>query len=495
MRRLIVFAVWKRRLALSSLLWFTILPVMPFNLLTAAEIDQFLKLSIDQGDASQVQQAILRGAGVDMRDSDGWTPLHHAAATVVGSAEIIDLLLSAGAPIEARTQDRETPLMVAVTMGNLPVVKRLLGVGAETGVRNIYGISVYQLARANGNSDVITAIRETMTELEYISIVEDLVPETGADSEELAKSFDDVNPYRMTRSRAFSLLGSPTDAYDRGVPLDELRDVYRLYADSRGLNFDDVTLGRLIVTRQEELQVAEAQFFDRVRSSRGFLDGHHGLYRNVGIPEFLNPCVMKPGNLVFWSEGNTLLMTHMHFDERNWDRARMISASKVVKRSIKEAPPQDLYGIDQLHEAYVAGEDACHFRRGFTEKQEQPYCYSFSSRCVGYRNPQTGEDATNHDEAVCKDEAAKEYFAAFGYPEYYPLWSKCQTKKDMTSISECENKARQELMKPRKVGFQKYIIEADAIHNGVARTIRAEIEVAERFIFFQEMLFKKCDKY
>ncbi|XP_065334671.1 putative ankyrin repeat protein RF_0381 [Cloeon dipterum] len=76
----------------------------------------------------------------------GGTALHHMAMnSSEGAEKLVDLLLSHGADIEARTLARETPLQVALLQGNLRTAKRLIQLGADCTVRNKNGYNLLQV--------------------------------------------------------------------------------------------------------------------------------------------------------------------------------------------------------------------------------------------------------------------------------------------------------------------------------------------------------------
>ena len=85
------------------------------------------------GDAAAVRTAVteqprLLSATVERGGQDGWTPLHVAVAE--GRADLVDVLLDAGADIEARTEHDRTPLHVALEHAP-QLVDTLLARGAE----------------------------------------------------------------------------------------------------------------------------------------------------------------------------------------------------------------------------------------------------------------------------------------------------------------------------------------------------------------------------
>ena len=64
---------------------------------------------------------MLLAAGTNRNDKDGLTPLH--VATENGHAEVIKMLLAAGANKDAADKDGCTPLYIAAEDGHAEVIK------------------------------------------------------------------------------------------------------------------------------------------------------------------------------------------------------------------------------------------------------------------------------------------------------------------------------------------------------------------------------------
>lgn len=93
------------------------------------------------------------GAEVNARTSDGHTPLH------VCRLETAPLLLQAGAELEARAEDGATPL---VTLASEPGTERLLELllehGADANARDAAGMSALDIARERGESKKVRVL-------------------------------------------------------------------------------------------------------------------------------------------------------------------------------------------------------------------------------------------------------------------------------------------------------------------------------------------------
>ncbi|CAN1235890.1 Protein VAPYRIN-LIKE [Linum perenne] len=89
------------------------------------------------GDAEGVRNCLRKGAEVNSRDQNGWSPLHRAAFK--GKSENVKVLLSKGAEVDAVDGDGYTPLHCAVEAGQLKVAVMLIGHGAKVSLKGIKG--------------------------------------------------------------------------------------------------------------------------------------------------------------------------------------------------------------------------------------------------------------------------------------------------------------------------------------------------------------------
>ena len=88
---------------------------------------------------------------VEAQGIAGTRPLHVAA--IWGDCEAIEVLLDAGADINAKGEHGHTPLMEAVSQGHVRAVELLVNRGAK-GVRNDDGETPSELAEITGNAEI-----------------------------------------------------------------------------------------------------------------------------------------------------------------------------------------------------------------------------------------------------------------------------------------------------------------------------------------------------
>ena len=88
---------------------------------------------IDTDNAADITQYMLaRSANVNVRDLNGFTPLHYAAQQ--GCGDVVLTLVQAGADVDAETQDGVTPIYLATYFNKPHVIDILLRAGATASV-------------------------------------------------------------------------------------------------------------------------------------------------------------------------------------------------------------------------------------------------------------------------------------------------------------------------------------------------------------------------
>src|SRR5437867_3567910 len=96
-----------------------------------------LHFAAAKGDAAAVQQLLEHGVPVDVRNANGRTPLYEAAKR--GQLQTVMLLVKRGAAVDARAKVGFSPLHIAAEQKQLEVAKFLIASGANVNARNDHG--------------------------------------------------------------------------------------------------------------------------------------------------------------------------------------------------------------------------------------------------------------------------------------------------------------------------------------------------------------------
>jgi ankyrin repeat protein len=127
-------------------------------LLTAAAPPSPVADAAMRRDGAQVRALLARGADVNVPQGDGMSALHWAAFH--GGAELADLLIRAGARLEAVTRNGSyTPLHLASRGGHAAALRRLLSAGSNVNAGTSTGqVTALHFAAGAGSADAVTAL-------------------------------------------------------------------------------------------------------------------------------------------------------------------------------------------------------------------------------------------------------------------------------------------------------------------------------------------------
>lgn len=109
-----------------------------------------------QGDLASMRAALAVGASPNARQSgtkEGWTAL--SCAVLSGNAEAVQLLLAAGAEVNALCFDGTTALHKACLWGHVYIAALLIEHGAEITIADQDGWTARQLAAAQENQALL----------------------------------------------------------------------------------------------------------------------------------------------------------------------------------------------------------------------------------------------------------------------------------------------------------------------------------------------------
>jgi ankyrin repeat protein len=121
-----------------------------------------------RGHRETAEVLLAAGASVEARDGMGNTPLILAAAGVLqeagGHPAVVRLLLDNGSEIDASNNDGVTALIIAATRGSLETVRLLLDAGADRDAEILFGgdqgETALSLSLRNNHEDVVRLLRD-----------------------------------------------------------------------------------------------------------------------------------------------------------------------------------------------------------------------------------------------------------------------------------------------------------------------------------------------
>lgn len=95
---------------------------------------------------------------VNHKNDQGGTPLHFASAAIVDSPECVEMLLAAGARVNAMDIRRNTAAMVATFFSKPNILTTLIRAGADLSAQNNEGRTAYEIAKEKEHDECLAII-------------------------------------------------------------------------------------------------------------------------------------------------------------------------------------------------------------------------------------------------------------------------------------------------------------------------------------------------
>jgi len=119
--------------------------------------------AVNRGDAKAVQQLLSAGVDVNALDEAGWTPLARAVyhpELKRGFLDVVQVLIEAGANLEATIGYGVRPLMLAAGYGETDIVDLLIRSGADVLAKNEGGFTALMMVKQKHYVDVVNLLHE-----------------------------------------------------------------------------------------------------------------------------------------------------------------------------------------------------------------------------------------------------------------------------------------------------------------------------------------------
>ena len=136
-----------------------------FVLLTTTSFAGPIHDAADNGDLAGVQAELDKGADVNAKDNDGWTPLHIAASK--NHREIVELLIAKGADVNATGESSSvfiwqggfTPLHYVAVNGHKEILELLISEGADVNAKADNGLTPRDWAINRSHTKIANLLR------------------------------------------------------------------------------------------------------------------------------------------------------------------------------------------------------------------------------------------------------------------------------------------------------------------------------------------------
>lgn len=124
--------------------------------------------AVRAGHLAQVKAAIAENKDVEVRDGQGRTAL--LLATIDDRADIAEALIEAGADVNAKAANKDTPFLYAGAEGRNAVLKLILDTGkAKLGDTNRYGGTALIPAAHHGHPDTVRILMATKINIDHVN--------------------------------------------------------------------------------------------------------------------------------------------------------------------------------------------------------------------------------------------------------------------------------------------------------------------------------------
>jgi len=147
-----------KRLAISILILMLFASLTIDKTFAQTAPQQSLHQATVSGNIERVKELLSKGVDINLKNRQGWTPLH--AAVWNQKQDIAKLLIEKGADVNVKDKSSRTALQFAADTGQKEIVELLIAKKAEVNTMNARGENALSLATKKGHKEVAAYLTE-----------------------------------------------------------------------------------------------------------------------------------------------------------------------------------------------------------------------------------------------------------------------------------------------------------------------------------------------
>ncbi|MBH5362450.1 MULTISPECIES: ankyrin repeat domain-containing protein [unclassified Wolbachia] len=271
-----------------------------------------LHLAVKYGRLEVAKFLIEKRANVDNKGNGGHTPLHYAVLN--GHLEVAKLLIERGANINEKDNDDNTLLHLAAEKGRLNVVDKLIDEEAMVNEENSYGYTPLHLAVKNGHLEVVKKLIEKGAKVNEQN-------KEGSTPLHLAVENGHLAVAEKLIARYADIIIKTDDDY---VPLDKAREnkqsemvKFLEKKAERGKSIDPIRRRRHKQHHREQLQEERTSYLESKDALRSIENDNSAIEDNKQATSGASKPSSLMGSIVKWIKNSTESPALLTSGERN----------------------------------------------------------------------------------------------------------------------------------------------------------------------------------
>ena len=141
-----------KRFVISIFIWLPLVSLCLDANVAFSQASKSIQQAAVDGNLDEVKALLAKGTDVNLKNRQGYTPLHAGARH--GRKAVVELLIDKGADINSKEANSKTALFLAAEYGRKEIVELLLAKGVDVNVATGGGENALSIAKKTGNTEI-----------------------------------------------------------------------------------------------------------------------------------------------------------------------------------------------------------------------------------------------------------------------------------------------------------------------------------------------------